>query len=234
MSVLISKIRLHQSLGVEASSFLVSTSRIIPALKAILLGFCLWLNSAGTMANGEDDACGSDKPRSVWSGKLTLASDYVFRGESETADGDIPAVQGTASWTHCSQWYAGLFVSSNKFKSSPDVDTVVAPFVGKTGDLGFTGLDYNVFIFHYAYPNARELDYTELWIYLGKSFDRWRLSAEITPTLNDWFGVDGWSGVNYALHPSYNFESGLSVSGSYGFKRSAAMAPKVGSIGIWG
>ncbi len=169
-------------------------------------------------AMASDSKCSADKPRSTWSGKLTLASDYVFRGESETADGDIPAVQGAVTWTHCNQWYAGLFVSTNKFKSSPDVDTVVAPYVGKSGEVGFAGLDYNVFVFHYAYPNARELDYTELWMYVGKSFEQWRVSAEITPTLNDWFGVNGWSGVNYALHPSYQVDDSLSVSGSYGYQ----------------
>ncbi len=193
-------------------------SNLVAMIRVSML-VSLMLGSPLSMAVTKNDtACASEKPQSVWSGKLTLASDYVFRGESETADGDIPAIQGALTWTHCSRWYAGLFVSSNKFKSAPDVDVVVAPYVGKRGELGFAGLDYNVFIFHYIYPNARELDYTELWMYAGKSFDQWRLSVEITPTLNEWFGVEGWRGVNYALHPSYHFESGLSVSGSYGYQ----------------
>lgn len=188
------------------------------SLRALIgcASFCVSLSALPVFAS--DSACSSSEPNSSWSGKLTLASDYVFRGESETADGDIPAIQATVTWSHCSQWYAGLFVSSNKFKSSPDVDSVVAPYVGKSGALPFAGLDYNVFVFHYAYPNSRELDYTELWMYLSKSFDQWSFSGEVTPTLNDWFGVDGWSGVNYALHPSYSVDESMKLSASFGYQ----------------
>lgn len=187
-------------------------------IKYAMIGIALWpLLSSGLVFSSESD-CANAETSSHWSGKLTLASDYVFRGESETADGDIPALQGALTWTHCSQWYAGVFVSSNKFKSSPDVDSVVGPYVGKSGALGFADLNYNVFVFHYAYPNSRALDYTELWINVSKNFDQFSLAAEVTPTLNDWFGVDGWRGVNYALHPSYRLRDSLTVSGSMGYQ----------------
>lgn len=162
-------------------------------------------------SDAEKDFVGGD-----FSGRITLASDYVFRGESETADGDIPAVQTDVTWTHSSDTYAGVFVSSNKFTSAPDVNSVVAPYLGKFGDTGLWGIDYNVFIFHYIYPGVSELDYTELWLNASKDFNNTTVGVEITPTLNDWFGVDGWEGVNYALHLKYTLLDQWKLSASVG------------------
>lgn len=151
-----------------------------------------------------------------FSGRATLASDYVFRGESETADGEIPAIQIDFSWTHSSNWYTGIFASTNRFTSAPDVDVVVAPYVGKSGDIGNSDFQYNVFVFHYMYPGVSELDYTELWINASKTFDKTTLGLEVTPTLNDWFGVEDWRGVNYAVHSTHKFNPQWSLSGSFG------------------
>jgi len=145
---------------------------------------------------------------------LTLASDYVFRGESETNNGDITSVQFSTTYTHVNNWYGGIFIANNKFLSAPKVDYVFAPYLGKSGQLKSWG--YNVFLFHYRYPNDTPLNYTELWIEIDKQFGASRLKLEITPTLTDWFGVDGWSGVNVAVHPSYQLNSRLAISGAIG------------------
>jgi uncharacterized protein (TIGR02001 family) len=68
------------------------------------------------------------------------------------------------------------------------------------------------------YPGADGLDYTELWMKLGKSFGSMHVDLEVTPTLNDWFGVKGWSGINYAVHPSNTFDNGVTLSGSIGYQ----------------
>ncbi|GAB1102244.1 MAG: hypothetical protein Sw2LagTSB_01190 [Shewanella algae] len=73
-----------------------------------------------------------------FAGNLTFASDYVFRGESETLDGDVPVVQGTFSWNHDAGWYAGVFASNIKF-ADPNLEIVTAPFIGKSGELGDSG-----------------------------------------------------------------------------------------------
>lgn len=152
------------------------------------------------------------------SGSLKVATDYVFRGESEVADGEIPAVQGSFTWSHEDGAYAGVFSSTNKFTSTPDIYAVVGPYIGKAGQLTDNGINYNVMVFHYMYPGADDLDYTELWIKASKQFNGVNLELEITPTLNEWFGVDGWYGVNYAVHPSTTFENGVNLSGSVGYQ----------------
>jgi len=153
-----------------------------------------------------------------FSGYLEIATDYVFRGESEVVDGEIPAVKGSFTWTHDTGAYAGIYSATNKFESMPDVYAVFAPYLGKSGSFGDSGFTYNAFIFHYMYPGADDVDYTELWMKVAKDFDGVKLELEVTPTLNDWFGVEGWSGVNYALHPSTTFANGITLSGSIGYQ----------------
>ena len=153
-----------------------------------------------------------------FSGSLKIATDYVFRGESEVVDGEIPAVQGTFNWTHKNGTYAGLFSSTNKFATTPDIYAVVGPYMGKFGQFGDSGIGYNVMVFHYMYPGAENLDYTELWLKVNKDFGPVNLELEITPTLNEWFAVDGWYGVNYALHPKTTFDNGIQLSGSIGYQ----------------
>ncbi|MGI2258515.1 TorF family putative porin [Shewanella sp. GXUN23E] len=150
-------------------------------------------------------------------GKLTFATDYVFRGESETQDGKVPVVQGTLGWTHDNGWYLGAFASNIKFQD-PNLEIVTAPYFGKYGEIGNSGFQYDVMLFAYLYPGASYSNYTELWLRVSKAFDDLNLQVEITPTLDDWFGVDGWKGVNYALHPSYQLAANLTVSGSVGYQ----------------
>jgi uncharacterized protein (TIGR02001 family) len=150
------------------------------------------------------------------SGKFTLASDYVFRSESETADGDIPAIQANLTWTHNSDIYAGIFGSTNKFTSSPDIYAVVAPYIGKYGEVKLLGIKYNVFWFSYLYPGASQYNYSELWMQVSKSVYDVDLGLEITPTTADWFGVEGWSGVNYAISFSWKYRDNISFSAVYG------------------
>ncbi|MCA0951609.1 TorF family putative porin [Shewanella chilikensis] len=182
-----------------------------PTHKLFLSGLLL-CSSSMTLADEAPRFAGGS-----FAGNLTFASDYVFRGESETLDGDVPVVQGTFSWNHDAGWYAGVFASNIKF-ADPNLEIVTAPFIGKSGELGDSGFTYDVMLFSYLYPGASYSNYTELWLKLGKSFGRANLQLEVTPTVDDWFGVDGWHGVNYALHPSYVFENGIKVSGSVGYQ----------------
>lgn len=181
---------------------------------------CNWMVTAGcalllclpVVAFSEDDKIFNG----TVSGEIKFATDYVFRGESETSDGDIPAVQGSLTWVHESNWYFGYFGSTNKFPSAPDIYAVVGPYLGKSGEAFETRWRYNVFVFHYMYPGTKDYDYTELWTKVGTDVGSLDLEFEVTPTLNDWFGVEGWKGVNYAVHPSYALKKNVKLSGSVG------------------
>ncbi|QYJ90069.1 MULTISPECIES: TorF family putative porin [Shewanella] len=178
---------------------------------SILLGSLL--ATSGVMAEAQDtQVLGGNI-----TGKLTFASDYVFRGESETMDGDVPVVQGTLGWGNDQGWYGGVYASNIKF-ADPNLEIVTAPYIGKAGTFGDSGITYDVMLFSYLYPGASYSNYTELWLKVGKQFGRTKLQLEVTPTVDDWFGVDGWQGVNYAIHPSYQFDNGINLSASVGYQ----------------
>ncbi|NMG75419.1 hypothetical protein GPA25_11690 [Aromatoleum diolicum] len=166
-------------------------------------------------------AFAEDKPEVLGGtigGSVKFATDYVFRGESETVSGEIPAVQASLTWTHSSGAYVGYFGSTNKFEGSPDISAVVGPYVGKYGDIGDSGVAYNVMAFAYQYPGASRYNYSELYMYVSKQFGPVNLKLEVTPTLDDWFGVNGWKGVNYAIHPKVALPHDFSVDGSFGYQ----------------
>ncbi len=150
-------------------------------------------------------------------GYMNLASDFVFRGESETFDGDITSVMGSLGWKHDSEWYLGLFGANIKFED-PKLDVLIGPYVGKSGQLGFADFTYDLLFWSYLYPGATYSNYSELWIRVAKQIGKANFQFEITPTVDSWFGVEGWMGVNYAIHPSYVFENGTNISGSLGIQ----------------
>lgn len=151
-------------------------------------------------------------------GSVKFATDYVFRGESETVSGEIPAVQASLTWTHSTGVYLGYFGSTNKFEGSPDIYAVVGPYLGTFGSIGDSGFNYNVMAFSYQYPGANRYNYSELYMYLDRNFGPVNLKLEVTPTLDDWFGVNGWKGVNYAIHPKVALGDGWGIDGSFGYQ----------------
>lgn len=177
----------------------------------------------GVMVTLAQGALAEEKKETLFGGtvgaSVKLATDYVFRGESEVNDGQIPAVQGSLTWSHPTGFYAGFFGSTNKFVTAPEISAVAGPYVGKSGTIGSTGISYNVMVFDYEYPGANKYNYTELYMYLSKQFGEVNLKLEVTPTLNDWFGWDGHRGVNYAIHPSVNLPAGFKFDGSYGYQK---------------
>lgn len=182
------------------------------ALTLALVAFCLPLSSH--VRADESKLLGGKF--SAW---LDFSTDYVFRGESEVNDAEIPAFRGSFTWTHSSGFYAGLFHGSNKFESTPEIRSVLAPFIGKSGSLlDDSTLTYNVFLYWYTYPGASFSNYAEFWITLTKNFGGFSLGMEVTPTVSNWFGVDGWNGVNYAFTPSTSFDNGITLSATLGYQ----------------
>ena len=94
------------------------------------------------------------------SGGVTVVSDYRFRGVS--LSGEEPTVQGTATVSHSSGFYVGVWgsglASGTDFGGS-EIDI----YAGWGGDIGGVTVDANVT--QYTYPNqtgATPVDYLEL------------------------------------------------------------------------
>jgi uncharacterized protein (TIGR02001 family) len=156
---------------------------------------------------------------SIW---VELATDYVFRGESETNDGDIPSLKTAVTWTHDSGAYVGLYMANNLFPGNdseghnPNINAIYGPYIGYAGEIGDSGLNYNGFLFQYLYPGDSDSNYLEMFNYVDKQFGDVNIKLEYSPTLTDWFGVEGVQSHNVAIHPSIALPHGFALSGSIG------------------
>ena len=96
------------------------------------------LLSAGLMLAGNASA--------EVSGSVTVVSDYLFRGVTQTNEN--PALQGGVTWNHDSGFYAGAWGSSISWLSDadPDVSSQVEldGFIGYAADFGDSGIGYDV------------------------------------------------------------------------------------------
>jgi uncharacterized protein (TIGR02001 family) len=145
----------------------------------------------GMMRKGSlKDTPAPQQERCKLSANIALATEYVFRGISQTSEG--PAVQGGFDAT-CGRFYAGVW-ASNLDWNEPNTDIEmdwyagIKPVTGRiTWDLG---------VIYYTYPRAleplgREYNYVELKV--GGSTEIWK---------------DGTLGVTVFYSPDYQYETG--------------------------
>ena len=132
-------------------------------------------------------------------GNLTIASDYRFRGISQTYKG--PAVQGGVDYAHASGLYVGNWnsnVSSVMFAGGSAIEMDF--YAGWKKSFGDFGLDVGTI--YYYYPNAEFNANTgatsgsskfDNWeIYIGGSW-KW-LAAKYYYALDNYFGLDNVQG----------------------------------------
>lgn len=154
------------------------------------------------------------------SGSITLTSDYLFRGITQT-DGE-PALQGGLEWAHDSGFYVGTWGSSISWlsDSDPDISSQLEldGYVGFRGDFGDSGFGYDVGAVHYWYPGSYpagfdKADTTEL--YAGV---RWHiLSAKYAYAVTDLFGIPDSNGSsNLDVAVGWAFAPGWTLGGAVG------------------
>jgi len=154
------------------------------------------------------------------SGSITLTSDYLFRGITQTDE--KPALQGGVEWAHDSGFYVGTWGSSISWlsDSDPDISSQLEldGYVGFRGDFGDSGFGYDVGAVHYWYPGSypagfNKADTTEL--YAGVSWNI--LSARYSYAVTDLFGIpdsDGSSNLDVAV--GWEFAPGWTLNGAVG------------------
>lgn len=188
------------------------------------------VTSPGALAS--EDQKYADDPDRFLNGTVTtwveIATDYVFRGESETNDGDIPSAKISITWTHDGGFYAGFYYANNLFPAdpavypdgtNPNINAIVGPYIGMAGEIADTGLSYNTMLFQYIYPGDADSNYLEMFNYLTLPVvGNLTVKLEFSPTISDWFGVDDLQSYNYAVHASYSLPKGFTVSATYGFQ----------------
>lgn len=135
---------------------------------------------------------GGADPAWAVSGEVTAASDYVWRGVSQTMED--PALQVELVLEHQSGFYAGGFASNVDFGDSEDgIDYEVNGFIGWAGELG-AGTELDVFVSRVAYPGHNgadyDIDYTEIEANLAFA-EYWNVGVAYSPDIFN-LGGKGW------------------------------------------
>jgi uncharacterized protein (TIGR02001 family) len=152
------------------------------------------LSLAVTAALAVPGIAAAQQAASPVAGNLTIASDYRFRGISQTYKG--PAIQGGVDYSHPSGLYLGNWnsnVSSALFSGGSGIEMDF--YGGWKKSFGDLGIDIGTI--YYYYPNAEwnsnagstagNAKFDNHEIYLGASW-KW-LSAKIYYAISDYFGL---------------------------------------------
>jgi uncharacterized protein (TIGR02001 family) len=145
-----------------------------------------------------------------FSGTVTVTSDYVFRGLSQTDEG--VALQGELRYDHTSGFYAGLWASNVDFGpslSGTEVDTFIGYAVPLNESVGF---DLQFVRYNYlGFDGSSEFEYNELLasVTLNEMF-----SATLGYS-SDVF-ASGDNGVYLGVGGAYPLTEKLSLTGGLG------------------
>ena len=130
-----------------------------------------------------------DSPYS-FTGNVTLASDYLFRGQSQTDNN--PTIQGGFDFAHEGGLYLGTWASNINFANGLEIDY----YGGFTGEVN--GFTFDLMGIYYMYPSSGEgvgVDYWEIGPSVSYTF-----GGELAPTL----------GVGLMYSDDFSFNSGES------------------------
>jgi uncharacterized protein (TIGR02001 family) len=130
------------------------------------------------------------------SSTITAASDYDFRGNSQSATD--PALQASIDFATDSGWYVGAWASNVDFGDAADVNYEVDLYTGFTGSTGEGGLTWDAGIVLYAYPDDSDFNYLEIYGSLAQSWFKGKLWYS-----ND-FGGDTTDGDTSAIYAEVN------------------------------
>ena len=152
----------------------------------------------------------------AWSvgGSVTAATDYVWRGVSQT--NEDPALMLDLYAGHESGWYAGASAANVDFDDPEDgMDYELAPYVGWAGELG-AGTELDVFVSRVMYPghnDGYDIDYTEIEATLGFA-EYYHVGVAYSP---DIFNL-GEHGTYYSVGAGWPLgESGVVLAAQAGY-----------------
>ena len=147
----------------------------------------------------------SDEHAVALDGNVTLTSDYVFRGISQTDEN--PAIQGGFDISG-DLLYAGVWGSNANYDGASGEFDI---YLGLTKDLGPISMDFGVV--HYDYPGNSSLNTED--VYLISGFKSFELGIYQT-TSADWFGVDNAAGTQY-IYGAYTLALNETISAGFSY-----------------
>ncbi len=150
-------------------------------------------------------------------GNLGFASDYRFRGVSQTQK--QPALQGGFDYAHASGIYLGTWASNVSGKLYEDGSLEWDFYGGYAGSLT-KDIGYNVGGIYYFYPgaNAGSQKYNTFEVYGGLNY-KW-IGGKLSYSLTDFFGVDKGDGSYYLEgNANYPLMDKVTLTAHYGLQK---------------
>lgn len=164
--------------------------------------------AAGTLA-ASTFACAEKVGDFDVSMNVGLASDYMFRGVSQTQNKG--AIQGGLDVVHSTGLYVGTWGSNVDFAAG-DASVEMDYYAGYRTSLGDVSLDLGYL--QYTYPDESAIDFGETYAKLGYM----GVALEVYYSSNS--NVSAMQGDDAALYTklgySYSFENGISLGASVG------------------
>jgi len=185
-----------------------------PPVTALALALLAGSAHADGMARGsiKDQPPPPPQERCKLSANIALATEYVFRGFSQTSEG--AAVQGGFDAT-CGMFYAGVWASNLDWGATDNHGTVaniemdwyagIKPVTGRiTWDLG---------VIYYSYPNGADVGLSALGDPTKAEFNY--VELKVGASAEVW--KDGTLGATVFFSPDYQYETGnvWTVEGSF-------------------
>jgi uncharacterized protein (TIGR02001 family) len=142
---------------------------------------------------------------------VTLTSDYVFRGVSQTMED--PALQGEFTVSHGSGFYLGAWASNIDFGDDADIELdLYAGYSNAIGEAGY----YNIALLYYGYPGAdADYDYFELMGEVGTDLGGGTVKAGF------YYSPDNFLESGEAFYPYIGGEVDLGQAYEIGFSLDA-------------
>ncbi len=109
---------------------------------------------------------------------VSLVSDYIFRGQSQTWGG--PALQFSAEADHKSGFYVGFFASNVSDNWLPGAKVETDLYAGFRNKIGETDFGYDVGGIYYGYPGANWNDSNWVGSNKSNSIDTFELYAGLS------------------------------------------------------
>jgi uncharacterized protein (TIGR02001 family) len=177
------------------------------------LAVALALSATAGTARAQDEAA---KVSEWLSGNVAVASDYAFRGISQTLE--EPAIQGGMDLEHPSGLYLGFWGSSVNFGEDLAAGPRAQAEMDVYGGFGFSAaqiLDVDLGAIYYAYPGSDGRGYDFIEYGIGASRSLSLLDAGVSLAYSpDYFGESGeafYYGADVSVPVSL-----LTISGSLG------------------
>jgi len=122
--------------------------------------------------SGNDEVQATEAQKQGLSYLLTLTTDYIWRGVSQTHR--IPAFQPEVDYdlpiSNATAFYAGAWGSNVKYPGYPDANIELEYWAGLSHEFG-AGFSGTLEALYYDYPSERGLSYGEISIMLSKALD---------------------------------------------------------------